>query len=231
MAKKRITRPEKRITNKKGSSQDDYDFGRAHVVDEYHELEQEGKLNRVARLRIECRKLLAELDNVWALILSRDQDWLDKFALRMLHEKKNAAENLQRQVDTLDSRRRKLAVKIRKTILQIAALGGSFDPQQRPHSSRIAKASTNTQDFGPGRNASGPAQWRDFIIRNNAKMSNEDLCKRLDFEFMQSGEQPAQGLPENWTNKYGVKSYAEAYKNPKTKPLIQKLISKAKQRV
>jgi hypothetical protein len=69
-------------------------------------------------------------------------------------------------------------------------------------------------------------QVRSTIIRAARHLSDEDICKRLDFEL--SPPTPPMGLPESWTEKYGVKSYSEAYRHKKCRGLVQKLISVAK---
>jgi hypothetical protein len=78
----------------------------------------------------------------------------------------------------------------------------------------------------PGKKSNAFVQVRSTIIRAARHLSDEDICKRLDFEL--SPPTPPMGLPESWTEKYGVKSYSEAYRHKKCRGLVQKLISVAK---
>ena len=52
---------------------------------------------------------------------------------------------------------------------------------------------------------------RNVVIDNNLRLSNREICQRLDLEFpSRDGFVP--GMPESWTERLGVSSYREAYK-------------------
>ena len=212
---------------KKGS-EDDSDLGRLVVNSEIAETERRGTLRKAVQLRMECRKLVAERDAVWAEIMKCDQAWVDRFAMRLLRANKSVHENIQRHLDALDGRRRSLVVRIRKLAQQISDLGLMVDirPDQVPP--KTGGVSSYQHDAGLGRNSSGAAQYRDFLIRRYGQLSNEQLCRRLDFELVLVRDHDAIGLPETWSKKFGVKTYSDAYDNPKCKNLVQKLIAEAK---
>jgi hypothetical protein len=79
----------------------------------------------------------------------------------------------------------------------------------------------------PGRRTKPFIMARNAFIRASENRSDKDISRELDLHLAQR-DMPPMGLPESWTKKYGVRSYYEAYRHPKCKPLVQKLISAAK---
>lgn len=217
------------MNRKKKTAGNTLDNGTLVVNREYEELEKSGKLARVLKLRQERLKMVADWRAVWAEISRcNTQDWTDKFALRMLRNRKKVYENLQRHFDGLDSSKSKLVVRLKEIFEEIADLGGSVMTPMELATDEVADA-LSISDEHTGRKVGTPAQFRDRIIRMYRNLSNEQLCKRLDFEL--DWQDPPVGFPENWLAKYGVKNYSDAYKNPACKPLVQKLIAKAKQKL
>jgi len=71
---------------------------------------------------------------------------------------------------------------------------------------------------------------RDITIKIFSKfLSNEKLCKRLDFEFMQQ-DGTTSVLPPT-CRKFGVRTLLAGLKHPRCQNVVQKMISKAKNRV
>lgn len=79
----------------------------------------------------------------------------------------------------------------------------------------------------PGRRSKPFILARNTIIRASKHRLDKDICRELDFELGPRGMPPL-GVPESWTEKYGVRTYYEAYKHRECRPLVQKLISAAK---
>lgn len=146
----------------------------------------------------------------------------------MIRTDKNIYESMQRRLGALDKRRRALVLRIRELAEQISDLGLPVDIRPQPVTVESGTALSGMQDVGLGRNASVSAQYRDFVIRCHRQLSNEDLCKRLDFYLELVRDQAAIGLPENWSSRFGVNTYSEAYRNTKCRNLVQKLIAEAK---
>jgi hypothetical protein len=71
------------------------------------------------------------------------------------------------------------------------------------------------------------AYARTFVIRQWSNLPDSEICKRLDFEFVQR-EGPSLGLPGSWTKEYRARTYVQAYSNKKCRPLVHKLISAAR---
>jgi hypothetical protein len=79
----------------------------------------------------------------------------------------------------------------------------------------------------PGRKSKPFILARNTFIRASEHRRDKDIARELDLQLAQRNMPPL-GLPESWTEKYGVRSYYEAYRHLKCKPLVQKLISAAK---
>jgi hypothetical protein len=192
------------------------------------ELERQGKLHRVAQLRLDCAKQVEERDNARAEMHKYgNRTWSDKFLIRMHREGKSPSKSLQRIFDDVHHRMVKHEVRIETIVQQIVDLGGSVvvPPLRTWDKSNDSSISRN---ISFERKTSGPASYRDSIIKRNQHLPNEALCRKLDLLLAQRGDDPSLGLPETWTEKHGVKTYLEAYQEPRTKGLVQALISKAK---
>jgi hypothetical protein len=70
---------------------------------------------------------------------------------------------------------------------------------------------------------------RDVVIRNHRLRSSRKICEKLDSELEQR-DAPTMSLPEPWMKKHGVRTFSEAYKNAKLRPLVQKMICDSKKR-
>jgi hypothetical protein len=80
-----------------------------------------------------------------------------------------------------------------------------------------------------GRRPDFYVELRDRWIRRLRDLSNEEICKRLDFDLARS-DAPPFGFPESWKETYGVEGYLTAYQHRGCKQLVQRLISGAKKR-
>lgn len=209
---------------------DDSRFGKIVVAKEYEELERNGKLREVLQLRIHLRKLKTELEKVNAeLMRCEEYAWIDKFAMRLLAAHKPVYANLQRHFEDLENRSRKLVVETETIFDKIVNMGGSVVAFPEADSSQSGPKSPLPLIPSSGRNEKASARFRDYTIQRHRDLPNKELSRKLDFELPQGGDQPSLGIPEGWTEKYGVRTYAQAYQHPQCRKLFQKLISKAKQ--
>ena len=62
---------------------------------------------------------------------------------------------------------------------------------------------------------------RRAVVRRCRNLKGLGLCKRFDLEHVL--------LPSHWLERYGVSDWRSAYRQPKTRALIQTIISKDKQ--
>jgi hypothetical protein len=69
---------------------------------------------------------------------------------------------------------------------------------------------------------------RDLYIRMMEGQSDKLICERLDVELLAPDDRLPLGFPRAWADKFDVRSYAAAYRKLECRPLIQKMISKAK---
>ena len=229
--KSRRKRPKQKTSASKGRVPGNkVDDGVVVISKEWSELEQRGDLYRVAQLRIECRKLMADRENTWKE-LEQLGNWafMDKFAVRMHHAGKSFTKHFERKLALVDQRRIKLDRKIRETIQKILDLDGSFvSPERGTGKKTEVRGSARVFNLNP--RTGSDAAYRDALIRQYANLSNEDICGKLDLALGQSAA-AARGLPERWAHKFGLNSYQDAYKDLRTKNLVQKLISKAKENI
>jgi len=58
---------------------------------------------------------------------------------------------------------------------------------------------------------------RRAIVHQNPKLSSEDMCKRFDIESVV--------LPPDWSDRFNVQGWRQAYQNEKCRRLIHKLVS------
>jgi hypothetical protein len=70
---------------------------------------------------------------------------------------------------------------------------------------------------------------RDLIIKAHRNLSDAEICGKLDFCLCQRDSRSL-GMPASWEDTYHVRTYVEAYENEDLKPLVQKMISVAKNR-
>jgi hypothetical protein len=65
------------------------------------------------------------------------------------------------------------------------------------------------------------------IVLRNPHWSARQYCNLFDSPSDVGNNVP---LPTDWEEKYGVTSWKEAYKNPETRPLIQKMVASDKKK-
>lgn len=71
---------------------------------------------------------------------------------------------------------------------------------------------------------------RDFAIKKHAHLSDPQICGMIDMD-LQWRDGPTVGLPQDWIESFNLRSFSEAYEDPDFRPLVQKMIAKAKKRV
>ncbi len=70
---------------------------------------------------------------------------------------------------------------------------------------------------------------RDLTIKKYAHLPHREICGMLDND-LQWRDAPTVGLPQDWIEKFGIKTFLEAYDHPQLSPRAQKMLSKGKQR-
>lgn len=78
---------------------------------------------------------------------------------------------------------------------------------------------------GRGRPRSPRVAARDAVIDRNLRLSNLEIVRRLDLE-LPDRDGFVLGLPESWTERQGVTSYKEAYKDERCRKRLHSMIAK-----
>lgn len=197
----------------------------------YIGLANKGLLGEFSRLRTELQKLQTELANTEdALRNCNDPVWLDEFSVQVRRQGRKFepaltrhAAQLERQRSRLKARIEKIQKKIQKiepcipdvpvTSLAIPAVGATF--------SRASSVS------GSGRRLSASVGMRNIVIQKYCDLPDKEICAKLDAELLTRGGPPT-GFPDHWREKYKCETFLSAYENPKSRNLVQKMISIAK---
>lgn len=70
---------------------------------------------------------------------------------------------------------------------------------------------------------------RDVTIKRYQQLPDRNICGILDSK-LEWHPAPTVGLPLLWTEKHDIRTFVQAYDDPDIRPLVQKMISKAKKR-
>lgn len=171
-----------------------------YTIEEYLALTVEGKLERLAELAGECARLESDLKN--------NVESLRKCTDGELWE------NLMKQHTSL-------TVEIDDLKETMNAIG--------PLPLREGTTARQKQRLLVGPKVNATVLVRDIKILQYADLSDEMICRKLDAELIRREARPW-GFPESWNEKFHVDRYVAAYEHEGCRGLVQKLISKAKQR-
>jgi hypothetical protein len=163
-------------------------------------------LNRLTKKQ---RVAIGQLGSEWAVL-----DSAESLILKMVKKQYQALRSEERQsreLVELEREQKEIFNRKREISADLLKLESGVAPRRRP----------------PGRRSKAAVSVRNMVIRASEHRLDKDISRELDFHLAQRNMPPL-GFPESWTEKYGVTSYYEAYRHPKSKPLVQKLISAAK---
>jgi hypothetical protein len=66
---------------------------------------------------------------------------------------------------------------------------------------------------------------RNEVIDRNLNLTHEEICRHLDQELGWEGRECGEHLPKTWVLRYRIDSFLAAYRHPKCRNLVHKLIS------
>jgi len=208
------------------------------VSGHYIELEERGKLAELLRLNKERellkRHLMVTNDE---LTQFANRLWLLEFYVRTRARGRRFGSALKSEADRLERRKKELNAEldaIEKQIAQIDPLILDIPSPPVPEIPYLERPPIG-QDDDPY------ILVRDYWIKKlsiRGVSDDEEICKNLDSELMVRNAPPV-GIPptwidnfgEEWRTKYGWRFYYAAYRDPRTRNRMQKMISKAKVRL
>jgi len=186
------------------------DAGKSSMMGAYRKLGSDDKDDFEHSLQLEIDRLRVALHDTWdAMGRCKDQTKLQKLLAK--------SNQITRDLDDLNH----FAKRINPTLVP------SDQPETAPKA--IAQDALSEVRVATRGRGSGLAHGRDFVVRKYSRLSDPEICSKLDAELMQRDAPPI-GFINNWTEKYGVKGYLEAYMKVECRNLVQKMISKAKKR-
>lgn len=176
-----------------------------------------GLVQRLTRLDDQLRKANAELKQI------NDPEWVLRYVEQVRRQQRNFRTALEQRASARESRKKKLLsekVKVEDRIHEIAP--GMKIPELKALLPEIPLLDQGNRDPG--------VSERNRLIRELAQagMSNRDICRRLDLELGQHGEDPSRGLPDLWFTEYRISTYLAAYQDEIIGSRLQTIISKAK---
>jgi hypothetical protein len=68
-------------------------------------------------------------------------------------------------------------------------------------------------------------EQRNHIIDQNLKAPTSRICVLLDKHFSRDGIVPPGFLPERWTERFAVRNFVNAYRDPRCRNCVEKMIS------
>jgi hypothetical protein len=163
-------------------------------------------LNRITKKQKEA---IARLTSEWGVLHSVENLIFE--SIRKQYAASQAGAKRSPELVELESQQKAISKRKREISAEIVRLEENLRPRRRP----------------PGRPGSPIVRARNAYIQTLKNLTDNDICLELDDKLAQQNG-PSWGLPEPWIEKYGVMSYHDAYKHPKCKKLLQKLISAAK---
>ena len=149
--------------------------------------------------------------------------WLSRFERRCRRKEQDLECELRARIGRLEAKRSELRGQAEKI--------GNGLRERAPWLPDTAETLSSLLQFmgrlkGRKRRPNRDVDARDAVIYDYADRSHQEICKLLDAELpLTEKERPAQGLPDSWVWKYGVKSYTQAYKDAGCRKLVHRLIS------
>jgi hypothetical protein len=161
-----------------------------------------------------------------------DPNWLDEFARTNKNKGRQFETALTQHVARLEDRKAKLLVQKNKVLRKIHEISEQIpeaisNSLATPFVNRTLPRKIGAPQVGPKTNPR--VRNRNITVGKYANLAGPEICRKLDAELLRREGRP-DGFPESWYEKFHVDTYLAAYQHAKCRPLVQKLISTAKQR-
>lgn len=185
---------------------------------------QDGRLITVSSLLLERAKVADDLTQVeWTLLDCNNPVALAQFAVWCMKKKKEFGSELPKKVRALETRKSQLQAKLRDIDAQLPEENADLDwtTSFEPFVGLVPRIVARSDPSIAVRNN---------IIDQNLHHPHIKIVKALDFQLKRNGQVPPEYFPNNWSEKHGVYSFTDAYRDPKCRPLVHKMISIRKQK-
>jgi hypothetical protein len=181
------------------------------------EWEQAGKLEEFASVCVEAQRMVRERSEIENKL--RSCNCVASLIELKATKKKHFVKGLKARVHKLEYR--KLEIENRLLVIKLflkmeAPELVRFTEQVDPELSFPTSIRRGTRESSPY------VAIRTATIQKYPDKSHEEICRILDRELS------SRELPERWITEFEVESFWQAYRNPKVRPLVHTMISKAR---
>ena len=185
----------------------------------------------------EIRELLTEFDRSnsrlseveYGLLCCNDPQWLAKFEGRCRQLNRDLEQELVKRAESLEAEKKSLTERIAELRQKLLALEPSA---LQVHTTLVGPSILYPQPLlnsGPRKERNAAVAARNAAIDCYLQLPNDlAICEALDDEFPPTKDRPAPQFPDPWFQKFGVKSFVEAYY--KCPHLVHTLIGKRRTR-
>jgi hypothetical protein len=194
----------------------------------YLRLAVDGHLEDVSALVLKRTKLATDLAAVEKLLLAcNDHRALSEFAVWCLAHSKSFISELIKRNKKLEVRKAMLQIKLREIDGRLAELpkeepmGDEWTTNTEPMTSLVPKIV---------RNPDQRIEQRNDIIDQNLEAPTSRICVLLDKHFTRDGIVPPGFLPERWIERFAVRNFVNAYRDPRCRNCVEKMISLRRRR-
>jgi hypothetical protein len=190
-------------------------------------LAAEGRLEDVSTLFLERTKLMIDLINIENLLRAcNDHGAVSEFAIWCLIHSKNFISEFVKLNRKLEARKAMLQAKLREIDGRLAHLPkegplGGWTTSTEPMTSLVPRIV---------RKSDQRIEQRNDIIDQNLEAPTNRICVLLDRHFSRDGIVPPGFLPERWTERFAVRNFVSAYRDPRCRNCVEKMISVRRRR-
>ena len=186
-------------------------------------LARDGQLNKVSDLVIKRTELMIDLAEVENLLVAfNDPRAISEFVVWCVNAKKEFISEFVKRVRKLEVRKASLHAKLRAVdgkldeLTKEEPLEGEWTTSTEPMTSLVPRVVRKSNPYRAKRNE---------IIDQNHQKSTLEICTILDRTLGWEGIVDHRYFPERWAEDFGIRNFVNAYRDPRTKNCVNKMIS------
>lgn len=196
----------------------------------YMQLAREEKLEVLDGLVEQQRDLEKELSEVEQELKNfKDREWLLQRYRTLRREGKRFEDCLPQYAENLEKQKIRIRAQLEEVCQRIREIDPYLLETGQSAGDQVGKVSPTTNSLTISRRSDPLLIARDVAAWMCGPVPIKKVCGKLD--IVCGKHSPSVGLPENWTKKYGVETYSDAYKHPRLRNSVQKMISCARRSV